>query len=144
MSKIARYLRVKGATSALYGALSTQEGLAGWWTRTCSADASVGGEARFSFRRGEVVFSMRIDALDPNRAVRWTCVENRSMPGWEGTTVSFTLTPKEDGETEISFVHDGWVEETEWFEHTSDGWDYFLKSLKDYVETGTGSPDAGG
>ncbi len=143
MAKIDCRIRIQAPAAKVYEAVSSGEGLARWYTRTCTADARVGGEVQFKFRRGEVMCRMRVDELLPEE-IRWTCVENNVIPEWEKTTIMFELNRGLDGETELHFVHDGWADETEWFEHCADGWDYFLKSLKEYVETGTGTPDAGG
>jgi hypothetical protein len=39
-----------------------------------------------------------------------------------------------------SFTHDGFVKKDEAYEQTRGNWDYFLDSLKSYLETGKGTP----
>ena len=57
---------------------------------------------------------------------------------WIGTHVTFDL--KEDGDyTIVQFGHDGWREPGE-FMSLQHQWATFLMSMKELVETGTGSP----
>jgi uncharacterized protein YndB with AHSA1/START domain len=130
----------------VYAALTTPEGLRGWWTTDCDVATTVGGESTFRF--GETFARMRIDALEPGRAVRWTCSAQRHVvPGlertdeWVGTHVSFSLAPRADGGTELAFVHDGLTRRLACYEICQDAWTHYLTvSLKRYVEEGRGAP----
>ena len=53
----------------LYRAITTEEGIKGWWTTDVKMDAHTGGKAVFGFENHSVVFQMRIEqsALE-NRA----------------------------------------------------------------------------
>lgn len=42
--------------------------------------------------------------------------------------------------SKVIFTHQGLVPELECFDVCQTGWDYFLGSLKDYLETGKGNP----
>ena len=46
---------VKGSTpEKVYDALTTIDGLSGWWTRDTTGDAGLGGVVAFRFERGGV------------------------------------------------------------------------------------------
>ena len=80
------------STDGVYDALTTIEGLAGWWTTDTAGDAALGGKLEFRFLPGgfdmEVIELMplsdlggKIDILmvryAPEREVRMTAGENR-------------------------------------------------------------------
>ena len=120
----------------VYDALTTLEGLSGWWAERTSGDTDVGGVIQFRFGPGG--FDMEVVELDPGRLVRWIVVDGPEE--WVGTTVRFDL--RQDGEwTIVMFAHEGWREPVPFMHHCSTKWAVFLMSLKELIETGTGSPD---
>jgi hypothetical protein len=120
---------------AAYKALSTIDGLSGWWTSDTQGDSKEGGVIRFRFGKGG--FDMKVLELDPSRRVLWQVVEG---PGeWFGTKVSFDI-KQNDNWTIILFKHAGWKEPVEFMHHCSTKWAVFLLSLKSLIETGKGTP----
>jgi uncharacterized protein YndB with AHSA1/START domain len=119
-----------------YKALTTFEGLAGWWTGEVRGQAEVGGVIHFRF--GEHgFFDMKVLELDPARRVLWQVVGGPAE--WIGTKVSFEL--KQDGAfTIVLFKHQDWKEPVEFMHHCSTKWGTFMLSLKSLVETGKGAP----
>jgi uncharacterized protein YndB with AHSA1/START domain len=65
-------LVIKANPAAVYAALTTREGLRGWWTCDCEVAGAVGGAIHVRFARTRKEF--RIERLGPGREVRWTCV----------------------------------------------------------------------
>jgi uncharacterized protein YndB with AHSA1/START domain len=120
----------------VYAALTTIEGLSGWWAENTVGDAGLGGEIEFHFDPGDI--AVRVLELDPPRAVRWEVVGGPDE--WLGSTVDWTLDAV-DGFTIVVFAHRGWRESSEFLHHCSTKWATFLLSLKQLVETGTGAPD---
>ncbi|KHL11111.1 uncharacterized protein YndB with AHSA1/START domain [Mumia flava] len=128
-----------GATStspdAAFTALTTIDGLAGWWTRDTTGSADVDGVIAFRFPPGG--FDMKVLELVPGKRVLWEVVDG--PPEWIGTHVSFDL--RQEGEyTIILFEHRGWAEEVEFMYHCSTKWASYLLSLKQLLETGEGAP----
>lgn len=117
----------------VFAALTTVDGLAGWWTTDTSGDGGL-----LQFRFGDLGgFDMKVLDLQPDRRVLWEVVEGPAE--WIGTTVSFDLA--QDGEwTIVRFEHAGWREPVEFMNHCSTKWATFLLSLKSLVETGSGRP----
>lgn len=120
---------------AAYKALTTNEGLADWWTTDTTGDNTVGGVVKFRF--GEGGFDMEVLELEPGRRVRWLVVDGPSE--WIGTRIDWTLRREEDS-TVVMFKHQDWKEPVEFMHHCSTKWATFLMSLKALVETGEGQP----
>ena len=136
MPDILHRVAAKSSPKNTYRALSTREGLAGWWTTDTQGSFDVGGVIQFRFGdRGYI--EMKVLELDPARRVLWRVVGG--PPDWIGSTVSFDLT-EEDDFTVIRFKHQGWKEPIEFMHHCSTKWALFLMSMKSLVETGKGAP----
>jgi hypothetical protein len=80
---------------------------------------------------------MEVTELTPNKRVAWECIH--SMEEWIGTTISFDLEEK-NGNTMLRFAHAGWRAVTDMYASCSYDWALFMKSLKSFCETGTGTP----
>ncbi|PTR28746.1 uncharacterized protein YndB with AHSA1/START domain [Rhodococcus sp. OK519] len=119
----------------VYAALTTIDGLAGWWTGDTSGDPNVGGTLQFRF--GEGGFDIEVVELRPSERVLWEVVDGPEE--WIGTRVQWDL--RRDGPYVIVlFSHEGWKEPVEFMHHCSTKWAVFLMSLKSMVETGAGAP----
>src|SRR5947209_7972998 len=96
--------RIEIAASAekIYRALTTEEGIQGWWTMDVKMDSQVGGKAVFGFMNHSMVFEMQIEQVTPPSVVRWKCVGGKS-PDWIGTAQEFVLAPQDGGEVLLKF-----------------------------------------
>ena len=136
MPDILHQVGIKSPLNDVYKALTTREGLAGWWTTNTQGDGKVGGVLQFRFGAGG--FDMKVLEAQPGTRVLWQVVDGPEE--WVGTKVSWEL--KQDGDyTIILFKHQDWREPVEFMHHCSTKWAVFLMSLKSLVETGKGSPD---
>lgn len=136
MPDIKHLLSINAPAETVYNAVTTQEGVAGWWTTENTTSNEVGGDAEFTF--GDRYHDrMRILALEPGRRVEWECLEGD--PEWVGTTFVFDLEPVE-GATRLRFSHSGWREATDFFANCNFHWGFYLQSLKDYCEGEPGKP----
>ncbi len=124
------------STDDVYAALTTIEGLSGWWATDTTGETDVGGVLKFRFGPGG--FDMQVLELVPGKLVRWQVVEGPEE--WLGTTVRWDLTQEEDFAI-VLFAHEGWKEPVEFMYHCSTKWAVYLLSLKQLVETGAGTPD---
>ncbi|HET7799785.1 MAG TPA: SRPBCC domain-containing protein [Humibacillus xanthopallidus] len=119
----------------VYDALTTVEGLAGWWTDDTRGSGDVGGTLEFRFPPGG--FDMEVTKARPPEQVGWRVVDGPDE--WLGTTIDWQL--RQDGDwTIVLFGHRGWREPVEFMSHCSTKWASFLLSLKSFVETGAGAP----
>jgi len=133
---------IKSAPEKVYSALTTHEGLAGWWTRDTEGDGSrAGGALKFRFHNpaGAEIgsFDMKVLELKPAAWVSWQVTGGPEE--WIGSTIEWSL-KQEDDYTIVLFRHGGWKEAAEFMHHCSTKWAVFLLSLKALVETGTGAP----
>ena len=131
---------IKSSSDAVYRALATIDGLAGWWTASTQGDSEVGGVIKFRFNHadGREIggADMKVLELRPGR-VLWQAIEGPAE--WIGTKVSFEL--KQEGEyCVVLFKHLDWKEATEFTHHCSTKWATFLLSLRDQLERSAGHP----
>ena len=136
MVDILHKVGIKGTSpDDVYRALSTLDGLSGWWTTDTRGESKVGGTILFRFGGGG--FDMKVLGLDPGKRVAWQVVDGPVE--WIGTKISFAL--RQEGEwTLVFFKHEGWKEPVEFMHHCSTKWAVFLLSLKSLLETGEGAP----
>ena len=123
------------STSKVYKALTTLDGLSGWWTEDTQGQGKVGGVIEFRFGAGGI--DMKVLELVPDRRVLWEVVAGPTE--WMGTTVSFDLQQEGDW-TLVRFKHQGWKEPVDFMHHCTTKWGVFLLSLKALLESGKGSP----
>ena len=125
----------------MYAALSTVDGIAGWWTKETSGSSKVGETigVRFLSADGKEIGSMKMEvvALYPNKKVHWRF--NAGPEEWIGTDAIFNLSQEGDY-TIVLFGHKNWREAAEFTAHCSTKWAVFLMSLKELIETGKGRP----
>ena len=142
MADILHKIGFKSSTpDAVYKALTTLDGLKGWWTLNTQGQADkVGGVVRFRFKLkdDEGGFDMKVLELSPSQRVLWEVIDG--PPEWLGTTISWDL-KKENDWAILVFKHAGWKEPVDFMHHCSTKWATFLLSLKALVETGKGSPN---
>lgn len=140
MVDIIHRIGIKAPSAKVHAAVSTVEGVAGWWTKETSGDAKLGGELKVVFRSlaGQELGQMDFELaqLSPER-VRWRI--KAGPPEWLGTEVTFDL-HEEGGQTTVLFGHRSWREPVEFMAHCSMKWATFLLSLRQLVETGQGLP----
>jgi uncharacterized protein YndB with AHSA1/START domain len=151
-------LLIEAPATKIFDALTTQEGLSGWWTPEATTKPERGAIARIPF--GPDYFKrMRVDELVPETLVRWTCIEG--VGEWVDTKLSFEIegggavalarTHDElddqvaqlkhpDAATLLIFRQEGWRAQTPMFAECNYSWGRFLRSLKLYCETGKGRP----
>lgn len=144
MVDINHRIGIKSPIENVYKALTSIEGLSGWWTKEATGDANQGGKIEFVFKspegelKGKMV--MEVTAHEFNKKIQWRCLEGPAE--WIGTDIRFEL--KQEGEmTIVLFSHLNWKEVVEMTYHCSMKWAVFLLSLRDFVMTGRGQPSPG-
>lgn len=135
MLNILHRIGIKAPPNAVLGALTTFEGLSGWWTEDTKGDGRAGGELAFTFaERG--FFRMKVLKAQPDHVV-WEVIDGAAE--WIGTKINWELKTSGDF-TVILFSHTGWREPVEFMHHCSTKWASFLFSLRALLETGAGWP----
>jgi len=130
---------VAGAPAeAVFDALTTLDGLGGWWMPDVSGTAAVGGEVTFRFD-GEHV-TMRVVYAEAPSLVVWQCTESTRFPEWVGNSIWFDLEPRDTSSATITFTQVGLLPSCDCYEICSTGWDHYVRSLSQFAESGTGEP----
>jgi uncharacterized protein YndB with AHSA1/START domain len=141
MVNIVHRIGIKAPASKVYAALSTIDGVAGWWSEKTTGSSKVGGNfaVRFHTPSGEEIGGFEIDVLElvPEQKVRWRVKAGPAE--WVGTDIEFALS-RQDDYTIVMFGHRKWREEVEFMGHCSTKWAVYLLSLRELVETGKGKP----
>jgi uncharacterized protein YndB with AHSA1/START domain len=133
--QIHHLLEVSAPPARVYEALTTADGLAGWWTTRVSADSA--GVISFTFG-GDFNPDMRVTGAIESESVDWEYAGGHEP--WEGSTFRFTLTP-EDEHTTVRFwqVYGRELSEDA-FGSYNYNWGKYLDSLRELCETGRGRP----
>ncbi len=119
--------------NSLKQALTSVDGLAGWWTSKTEQPEE--GVWRFHFGGGYFK-DFKVVAEDENH-VEWKCIQG--APGWLNTRIAFDMM-ENDGKLMINFRHSDWQEQNAMFGICNYHWALYMKSLKELVETGKGNP----
>ena len=137
MQTIEQTIDIAGTPSNILTALTTENGVAGWWTDDCDVTAK---QATYRFKRadGERVVTFRVDDVTASSVVM-TCTAQQNNPDWIGTKLSFAVSTTGD-RTRVALVHAGYPANNECYAQCQRGWTHFMASLKKYIETGVGEP----
>jgi uncharacterized protein YndB with AHSA1/START domain len=125
------------APERVYNALTQQDEIVQWWSNEARVQPEVGSFGEFRFRPPAGVLQFEAAELEEDSKVRW--LSRQGPPHWAGTSVTWQLTPVHNG-TQVVFKHDGFAQVDEAYGLTRGNWEYFLASLKSYLETGKGTP----
>ena len=148
-STFERSVAVEGSVERTFDAISTVDGVRGWWATDVTGRAVVGDVMRlgFSLPNHDEWIVMRVDESTRPTVVRWTCVAQYVAPAgvskhdeWVGTEVRFTLEPQAADRCNLVFTHAGLAPSLECYSVCANGWDHFLASLVAFVRDGAGTP----
>lgn len=84
---------------------------------------------------------MKIEKLEIGKYVQWRCIQSnmQNTDAWKDTVLRFDIESQSAGCT-LRFEQIGY-KDSPWFNECNPGWRFVLgKSLKDYLESGRGSP----
>jgi uncharacterized protein YndB with AHSA1/START domain len=141
MVDIIHRIGIKAPLSKVYEAVSTPEGVAGWWSKETTGTSGVGGAMTSVFHspEGKEIGRMKFDLvkLEPGKKVQWRFAAGPEE--WVGTDLTFDLS-RDGDQTLIVFGHRNWSEAVEFMAHCSMKWATFLLSLRELLETGKGKP----
>ncbi len=128
---------IAAAPESVFNALTQQDEIVRWWADEARVEPEVGSLAEFRFKPPAGALQFEVAELDEGSNIHW--ISRQGPPSWAGTSVTWQLTPVHNG-TRLLFTHDGFAQVDEAYEQTRGNWEYFLDSLKSYLETGNGTP----
>jgi uncharacterized protein YndB with AHSA1/START domain len=139
MADMHHLVEIDGAdANAAYTALTTHDGITGWWTsRVTGSGGSVGDTLAMSFPDAPMTWDMRVATVDLPTRVEWDCTGG--PPGWPGTRVGWHLQATDSGVV-VRLDHTGFAEVDDMFRIVTVGWAQMLLSLRDYLASGVRKP----
>ncbi len=137
MKKIIHFLYIKASPATVFSAITTQQGLSGWWSTAVKVEPGVGGIVAFRFLE-DFNPQMKVTDLEDGRLLKWKCVGGHD--NWRNNDFAFEIRPT-NGDSELMFVQDYAAElSDEVYGNYNFNWGYYLGSLKQFCETGAGTP----
>jgi uncharacterized protein YndB with AHSA1/START domain len=139
MKTIHHVCDIEAKPDAVWAALTTQRGLASWWSTKVSApDAAVGSVVHFTFH-SDFNPDMKIEELQSAKHLVWRCVGGHD--NWTDSTFRFDLEATDASHTRLRFWQYYAVElADDYYGVYNFSWGYYLNSLDDYCSTGKGTP----
>ena len=137
MEKSMHRIRVHAPEGRVYQALTSKEGLQGWFTPHVDGDVRDGAEVGMSFN-GREPFRWRLSHFQPQRSVQWDGLDGPGAAA--GTTVVFKLGHEGAAGTVVECDHENWPEGHEALRTCNTLWGILMGRLKEYVEHGTARP----
>ena len=123
----------------IIAALTDDALISRWWTAATRSERH-GDEVRL-FAGGDASFvDFTVEHSPGTGEVAWAvtaCVE----PDWVGTRPSFSVRANDDGTYAVGFRHFGLRPALACFDQCRAGWNHFMPSLRQFLETGRGRPN---
>lgn len=119
-----------------------------WWTTATNEPKTANDPLRVEF--GSDTFKvMNILEARPEKLLVWQVTEAHisheeliEKDEWVGTTIHWAIHSR-GSDCQIDFRHQGLTSEMECWDVCSNGWSFFLGSLKEFLDTGKGMPFEG-
>ena len=137
MAKTSHKITIKAPADRIFKALSTAEGLKGWYTPHLEGKVGEGQEAIFKFT-GKKPFRWKFVELASDSRIRWECIEGPGAAA--GTAVTFRFSDRGDGRTTVECDHDDWPDTHSAFTTCNTLWGILMGHLRNYAETGHANP----
>lgn len=138
MVDILHLFQIHAPREAIYQAIATTDGIRDWFSRDADLDPRVGGSGEIRFAGRTRIIRIDTEKLEPPARIVWK-VLSAAMPTWANTSVEFKLNADDTG-TMLHFSQRGFQQADDFFAMSTTAWASFLFSLKQYLETGKGTP----
>ncbi|MDT9688965.1 SRPBCC domain-containing protein [Streptomyces sp. P9(2023)] len=138
MPDIALQIHVASDPATVYRAISTGEGVAGWFTTAAEIGEGVGALHRLSFPGAPMTWDFRVDQAEDGKLLAQTV--QGGPPQWLDTKLRYALEEHPEGGTLVRFDHTGFAEIDDMFREVTMGWAGMFMRLKEYVEGGRPVP----
>ena len=133
MPTVSQAITIDAPKLAVYKALTTTDGLLGWYSDQVEGNPDKGGEFTLSFTKHEGPFRWKVTAAEPGALVQWTCVAG---PGQStGTVVTFRLSETGKGRTAVELDHEGFEDTDQKLKVCNTLWGGLVLHLRKYVES---------
>ena len=111
-----------------------------WWTAVTRSERH-GDEVQLFMGGDSPAVVVTIEHAPGTGEVTWLVTDCPVMADWVGTKPSFSVRPNSDGTSAVEFRHVGLRPALECFDQCRAGWNHFMPSLHQFLETGEGRPN---
>ncbi len=136
MARVRHRVGMAGEFNRIFLATHEPAGLAGWWASKADGTPEVGQVVNLHFE-ALTTLSFKIAALEENVLVRLECV---SGPGsWQNSQLDFIF-QQDEKQVWVELIHENQDASDNDFVYFSTKWPIYLLSMRDFIQTGTGTP----
>ena len=136
MPEIQHEIKIKADPNSVFNALTTVEGLKGWYAAEVE---DRNGEWAFTHTsKDDLKFAFEVTESESPSKVAWRCTEGPNQA--KGTITTYRLSETEDGRTLVEFSHTEWPSSEGNYRKCNTFWAILLHHLRQYVETGEATP----
>ncbi len=133
-------MQVHAARPQIIEALTDDTVISRWWTAVNRSERR-GDEVQLFMGGDAPAVVVTIDHAPGTSEVTWSVTDCPVMADWVGTRPSFSVRQNRDGTSSIEFRHVGLRPELPCFDQCRAGWNHFMPSLHQFLETGAGRPN---
>lgn len=138
MATILLRVPVEADEQTVFKALSTSEGVGGWWSNRTEGPDGVGSTMKVAFPDAPITFDFEVVEERPSTGVTWKTLSG--PPEWADTTISFEIQSDAEGNRSVLFSHDGWASTEDSYPFITYSWAQILPRLKQLVDEGKPDP----
>ena len=136
MPDIAMQPAVEADADTVYTAISTAEGIHGWFTTTATAGEGVGSLHELAFPGVPEPWRLRVTEAEPGKRL---VLAGLNGP-WTGTEQTYAILTRPEGGVTLRFTHSGFPAVDDAYRDFTYGWATKFVQLKSYAETGEPAP----
>ncbi|MEV7384603.1 MULTISPECIES: SRPBCC domain-containing protein [unclassified Streptomyces] len=133
MPEIAMQLAIEADPETVYTAISTTDGIHGWFTTTATADE---GAHELGFPGVPQSWRLRVVEAEPGKRL---VLAGENGP-WTGTEQTYEILARPEGGVTLRFTHTGFPAVDDAYRDFTYGWATKFTQLKSYAETGEPAP----
>jgi uncharacterized protein YndB with AHSA1/START domain len=123
--------------ATVYRAISTSEGVRGWFTSEAEIGEGPGARHRLSFPDIPAPWELSVDRAEEPRTLTLSVVVG--PPHWTDTTMTYEIVDRPEGGVVLNFDHTDFATVDD-VRHWTIGWVDKILSLRKYAETGVPDP----
>ncbi|WP_422080181.1 SRPBCC family protein [Ulvibacterium sp.] len=131
------FIGAKTTKEEMYKAISEPQGLEKWWATSAKGDPKIGETIALHFEN-LTTLTFKYTAIVPYEKLELTCSEGPTP--WQNAVLTFELEERE-GQVFLTHTHSNIPsDDMASLTYFNTKWTVYLLSLKDYLETGKGTP----
>jgi uncharacterized protein YndB with AHSA1/START domain len=138
VTDVVHEISINAPPERVFDAISTTDGIRGWWADDAVYDGKLAGKAQVKFGRPPAALTMETTVFCKDEEILWRCLNG--PPDWIGTNVSWLLESDADGGTRVRLQHSNPRAGAAGPPDQDAIWRELLAGLKQYVEGGAPGP----